>query len=355
LRHEGGFDRDLVPSPRWSGGFAPPPALADTSYGASSGDPNFKPVLMMHDLEVATGLDFTGPLRPKELVQYMAGFCLAFAPGTRMAYSNFGYTLLGRVLEGIHGREWEPGNGTNRRIGWGPYIDIIEEFLAEYGITSGIRAGGTGSYSSENLDWVGSDEPYYRHLRDDGSEYPYLNVGDAFGVSPSGDMYFGPPAGVPGPYGAFSMQTMEAHGGLVATAPALIKFMRHFRLRNVNDYGTIGTPRADPSVGNTAHWGLLPGTYSLAWEMGSGDQTFMVPFLLGAWDQTSASSLVISTQTNCTLPTGIDVVALFNQSTDPKDPADSEYSRLSHFLGRAACQVTTWPNPLSPTSGKVAQ
>jgi hypothetical protein len=46
--------------------------------------------------------------------------------------------------------------------------------------------------------------------------YGYMdNVGDVFGVSSSGDMFFGPPAGVPGPYGAFSTQTMESHGGLV--------------------------------------------------------------------------------------------------------------------------------------------
>ncbi len=343
LAHEGGFDRSLSPSPRWSGGFAPPPALSDTSYLATTGDPNFKPAMMIHDLELAAGFDFEGPLRPKALVQYMAGLCLAFSPGTRSEYSNFGYTLLGRVLEGLHGEQWSPGNGVNRRYGWGPYIDIIESFLEGHGV-SGIRAGGTGSFSSENPDHITSDEPYYRHLDDDGSEISYLNVGDAFGIAPDGNMYFGPPGAVPAPYGGFSMQTMEAHGGLVATAPGLLKFMRHFRLAP-GDYGEIGTPREN-GAGNASHGGLLPGTYTLAWQMPSGDRTFTVPALVGAWDQTSASNLVLSSPTSCTLPTGVDVVALFAQSLDPKDHDVSEYNKLSQFLGKAVCEVAEWPNPL---------
>jgi CubicO group peptidase (beta-lactamase class C family) len=352
LAHKGGFDRDLVPSPRWSN-FPPPPALSDTSYIAGSGDPNFKPVLMIHDLEAATGVDFAGPLNPKQLVQYMAGLCLAFQPGTGDGkYSNFGYTLLGRVLEGLHGQQWAPGNGVNRRHGWGPYIDIIDSFLASHGI-EGIRAGGTGSYSSENPDTISVKEPYYRHLKDDGTETAYLNVGDDFGIAPNGDMYFGPPGAVPAPYGGFSMQTMESHGGLVATAPGLIQFMRHFRLAPKSDYGEIGTIRTGTDIGDASHSGLLAGTYGLAWQMPSGNKTFTVPALVGMWDQKSALDILVTSQTNCSIPTGVDVVALFNQSTDPKDGDASEYGKISQFLGRATCQVATWPIPL-PT-GVVAK
>lgn len=350
LAHEGGFDRGLSPSPRWNGLFAPPPSLSDTSYLATTSDPNFKPAMMMFDLATATGLDFSGPLRPKALVQYMAGLCLAFTPGTRDAYSNFGYTLLGRVLEGLHGEKWSPGNGVNRRYGWGPYIEIIDDFLAGHGITSGIRAGGTGSFSSENPDHITSDEPYYRYLNDDGSEPTYLNVGGTFGVAPNGDMYFGPPAGVPAPYGGFSMQTMEAHGGLVATAPALLKFMRQFRLAPSANYGDIGVPRESTTIGGASHSGLLPGTYTLAWQVAAGDKTYTVPLPLGAWSQTGAGTFVVSANTSCTLPPGIDIVALFSQSRDPKDHDVSEYGRISHFLGKAACEVATWPNPLGAST-----
>jgi N-acyl-D-amino-acid deacylase len=349
LAHEGGFNRDLSPSPRWSGGFVPPPSQSNTSYNPNSGDPNFKPAMMLYDLETATGLDFTGPLRPKALVQYMAGLCLAFTPGTQsQKYSNFGYTLLGRVLEALHDETWSPGDGANRREGWGPYISIVEDFLAGHGVT-GIRAGGTGSFTTDNHDQVGGDEPYYRHLAPDGTEYFNLNVGDAFGVVPEGGMHFPEPQLVPTPYGGFSMQTMESHGGLVATAPALLKFMRHFRLRP-SDWGDIGVPRGGTNVGNAAHGGLLPGTYALAWQVKPGSRTVNVPVLTGAWDQASESTLVVTTPTSCTLPTGIDVVALFAQSRDPKDDDVSEYGRLPDFLGKAACQVTTWPNPLAPST-----
>ena len=47
------------------------------------------------------------------------------------------------------------------------------------------------------------------------------------------------------------------------------------------------------------------------------------------------------------------MVALFAQSRDPKDTDVSEYNRISHFLGKAACQVgNNWPNPL-PAGGDV--
>ena len=279
----------------------------------------------------------------------MAGLCLALTPGATQGYSNFGYTLLGRVLEGLHGQVWSPGDGVNRRFGWGPYIDIVESFLAGHGV-DGIRAGGTGSFSADNLDHITSDEPYYRYLEDDGSDIVHLNVGDAFSMAPEGSMYFPVPYTVPAPYGAFSMQTMESHGGLVATAPGLLRFMRQFRLRP-STWGDIGKPRGGTNIGNADHSGLLPGTYTLAWQLPSGDRTFSVPLPVGAWDQTSESTLVISSSSSCTLPTGIDVVALFAQSRDPKDTDVTKYTKLKQFLGKAACQVgNNWPNPLAPST-----
>jgi hypothetical protein len=128
--------------------------------------------------------------------------------------------------------------------------------------------------------------------------------------------------------------------------------MRHFRLRP-STWSDIGSRRASPSIGGASHSGLLPGTYALAWQVSSGSATFTVPLLVGKWDQTSPLPFGANSQTSCTLPTGIDVVAIFSQSADPKDADVSEYGKLSQFLGRAACEVTTWPNPL-PVGGKVA-
>jgi hypothetical protein len=128
--------------------------------------------------------------------------------------------------------------------------------------------------------------------------------------------------------------------------------MRHFRLRNASNYGTIGTVGESTTVGNTAHWGLLPGTYGLAWEMSSGDQTYNVPFLTGAWDQEAQSTIVVSGATSCSHPTGIDVVALFNQSTDPKDP-DGASTTSSHSSLGVPRAGDHWPSPPLPTTDVV--
>jgi len=44
---------------------------------------------------------------PLHVVRYMAGQPLDFDPGTNYAYSNFGYCLLGRVIEKVSGQAYE--------------------------------------------------------------------------------------------------------------------------------------------------------------------------------------------------------------------------------------------------------
>src|ERR1043166_9468203 len=58
-----------------------------------SGDPMFRSIEIAH----ATGVP--PPAHQKEIIGYMLGQPLDFEPGTRYAYSNFGYCLLGRVIE----------------------------------------------------------------------------------------------------------------------------------------------------------------------------------------------------------------------------------------------------------------
>ena len=77
LRHQGGWNR------------------------AKSGDP------------IDVGLDVLSfnraapPLTTDHLIRYMLGRPLDFDPGTQYAYSNFGYCLLGRVVEAASGRPYE--------------------------------------------------------------------------------------------------------------------------------------------------------------------------------------------------------------------------------------------------------
>ena len=79
LWHAGGWDRDRP------GGFDP---------------------LFMPD-EIARVVGVPAPPSAEAIMRYMLGVPLDFAPGTRFAYSNFGYTVLGRVIEKASGLPYE--------------------------------------------------------------------------------------------------------------------------------------------------------------------------------------------------------------------------------------------------------
>ncbi len=66
-----------------------------------SGDPNG------FSERVAAKLGVALPVGPRQLTQYMLGRPLDFDPGTESQYSNFGYILLGLIIEKVTGRTYE--------------------------------------------------------------------------------------------------------------------------------------------------------------------------------------------------------------------------------------------------------
>lgn len=157
LHHTGGWDRDV------------------------SGDPMFR------SLEIARAVGVAPPANAQAIIRYMLGQPLDFAPGARYAYSNFGYCLLGRVIERLGGR---------------PYGQFVrEEVLAPMGIR-GMRLGA----SLES----GRAEGEVRYYTPDDREGP--------------SVFPGLPAKVPEPYGSFCLEAMDAHGGWLASAPDLARF-----------------------------------------------------------------------------------------------------------------------------------
>ncbi|MFD0662875.1 serine hydrolase domain-containing protein [Thermocatellispora tengchongensis] len=60
-----------------------------------------------HETVIARALGKSLPLRHADIMRYVTGYPLDFDPGTRMAYSNYGYLLLGRVIEKVTGRSYE--------------------------------------------------------------------------------------------------------------------------------------------------------------------------------------------------------------------------------------------------------
>ena len=64
-------------------------------------DPMFYPV------QIAESLGVSSPASPTEIVRFMLTRPLDFDPGTRYWYSNFGYCVLGRIIEKVSGTSYE--------------------------------------------------------------------------------------------------------------------------------------------------------------------------------------------------------------------------------------------------------
>jgi CubicO group peptidase (beta-lactamase class C family) len=176
LQHMGGWDRSLA------------------------GDPMFKHRVIMKDLHIEA-------LTPKEVVRWMMTQPLQFSPGTKSVYSNFGYCLLGVIIEEIAGCS---------------YGDFVKR-------TVGHEAGMSSlAFSGTRPDRRLKDEIWY----DFGTE------GEHFLIEP-----------------------MEAHGGWICTAADLTRFL--------DKYWMNGEPR-NGGHGNWFFFGSLPGTTAVAVQRADG-------------------------------------------------------------------------------------
>ena len=192
LRHQGGWDTK------------------------ESFDPMFRP------LKIARALGTAGPAGPEDIIRYMAGQPLDFDPGSRSAYSNFGYCVLGRVIEKVSGRK---------------YVDYVrEEVLAPAG-ARGVELGRTLRRDRNPREPFYSDPDEGRNVMDPASH-----------------------AEVPAPDGTFYLEAMDAHGGLIASAADYARFLRR--------YGLNG--RGDKRRPTDVFFGSLPGTLTMGLQRADG-------------------------------------------------------------------------------------
>jgi WD40 repeat protein/serine/threonine protein kinase/CubicO group peptidase (beta-lactamase class C family) len=229
LEHQGGWDR------------------------AGPRDPMFRPG------EIAAGLGKPDPPTATDFVRYMAGQPLDFAPGSKTVYSNFGYCVLGRVIEKVTGQG---------------YVEYVQkEIMAPPGIKSVELARSLPPERNPR-------EPYYadpirgRNVMQPGSGEPVFV-----------------------PDGNFCVEAMDAHGGLIASAVDLARFLEA--------YQPNGEPVAGPT-GPYVHFGSMPGTFTMA--LRTRDGTLMV--------------------------------ALFNQR---KDSSGLAYESIREKLEQIAARVPRWP------------
>ncbi|MHB8628791.1 MAG: serine hydrolase domain-containing protein [Aggregatilineales bacterium] len=265
LQHQGGWDRDP------KGAFDP----------------------MFYDATIARALDVPVPISIKDIVTFMNGQPLQFDPGTKYVYSNYGYCLLGRVIETVTGQ---------------PYVQYVQDTVLTPLNIHGMLQG-----RSLLKDRAPNEVAYYSQA---------TSVPSVFGSQAL--------AKVPAPYGSFNIENMDSHGRWVANAIDLVRFAQSFdNLANdpVLSQESIAKTFAVPATGmdqgayyacgwlvrpidahsqNTWHTGGLSGTYTLLVRLAGS----------------------------------IDYAVLFDQSDDP---SGLSYDHIDGALHTVIDPIQNWP------------
>lgn len=206
LQHTGGWDRDKAFDP------------------------------MFRSIEIAKSLGVNPPAEPVHIIRYMLGRQLDFDPGTRYAYSNLGYCILGRIIEKLTGQTYDQ------------YIQ--QNVLTPIGITD-MRLGRT-------------------LLKDRADrEVKYYPSND--GPSPA---VVGPKLGemVPEAYGGWYHEALDAHGGWIGSASDLVTFAAafddpaHCKLLKADSIEQMWS-RPPGAPGKKPHGSLKDSFYACGWSV----------------------------------------------------------------------------------------
>jgi N-acyl-D-amino-acid deacylase len=195
-------------------------------WDASGG---FDPMFATRDIAEMMGV--SAPADCATAIRFMRGQPLDFDPGSRYAYSNFGYCVLGRIIESAAGQTYEEY--------------VTSQILDPMGIER-MRLGQTmlsGRYA---------DEVHY---------YDYAGAPLATSVFPEID------EPVPWPYGGFHLEAMDSHGGWVGSAADLVRFAWGLESKNpsaVLHADTVSTMVAHPAP---PLWEGGSSYYALGWRV----------------------------------------------------------------------------------------
>ncbi len=250
--------------------------------------------------EAAAALHLTLPVDAGGIIRFMLGRPLDYAPGSRHAYSNFGYCVLGRVIERQSGLSYERYT--------------LEHVLKPVGIRD-MRIGRTL----------------------DGDRYPgEVRYYPATGVHPVLSALSAEEKLVPLPYGGYYLESMDSNGGWIASVIDLARFLtavdgrdgRPDLLSPVTRELMLARPQPPLWVGTQTYYGL-------GWNVRPLKKGPLF-YHTGALAGTSLATVVC-------MPAGQSWAALFNSM--PAKPSDLNpfFAELDEVVGRAMAGVTEWP------------
>ncbi len=271
LQHRGGWDRDK-------------------SFDA-----------MFQSVRFAEQLGVDAPADQDTVIKAMFSQALDFDPGKRYAYSNFGYCLLGRVIE---------------KVSEVPYEQFVKmNVLAPLGIQS-MRLGST------RLEGRSKDEVRYYH--------------PGFGKS-----VFQTDLGqrVPHAYGAWHLEAMDSHGAWIASAIDLARFASAFDRRD--DCPILSAESIDwmygrpPGLAGQDDQGMPKDKYySLGWSNRTDED--------GKLTHSHGGSLPGTATIMIRRYDGRNFIALLNARVSPTgNPVGRMIDKLLH---QAADDVEEWPS-----------
>jgi N-acyl-D-amino-acid deacylase len=262
-----------------------------THRGGWNRDRSFDPMFMSPT--IVKELNVKPPAMPPDIIRFMLGKPLDFEPGSKEVYSNFGYCLLGRVVEKVSGQ---------------PYEQYVKQhILAPLGIRS-MRIGHT--------------------LKPAPGEVKYYDGG-------KGRAIMGPSLGkmVPWPYGGWCLEAMDSHGGWIASAPDLVRFALALddpARSKILKPKTVQLMFAPPMPGQKNK----PSFYAMGWDV----RPNMCQGKPNTWHSGSLDGTSTMLVRRCD---GLTWAVLFNtrKKTNKEEPADA----VDPLIHKAADEVKRWP------------
>jgi N-acyl-D-amino-acid deacylase len=268
LEHSGGWDRD------------------------ASFDPMFRAI------EAAEELGEPAPAGPETVIRYMLKRKLDFDPGTKESYSNFGYCLLGRVIETVTGQ---------------PYETAVQELaLAPAGV-SRMKLGKT-RLADRAADEVWYDEETVGEL--------------ATSVFPDEK------EPVSWCYGGFYLEAMDAHGGWLASPVDLVRFATAVDGRRgeaILSDAALSEMTARPSYAKDSDAQPYVG---LCWNFSEQD---------GERNWWHTGSLPGTAALLVRAYNGLTWAAVFNDRPGGNDGRRGFHKELDALFWEASAEVTSWP------------
>jgi len=250
-------------------------------WSRSSGDPLFNFDIINRKMKDAPGDDM------EKLICYELGRKLSYEPGKGYSYSNFGYAILGKIIEEKSGL---------------PYEDyVVMNVLKPMGIND-MHIG---------------NSLYYEKFPNEVRYYEPAGSSQCLAFDGSGKM-------VPKSYGGNNIPLIGPAGGWIASAPELSKF-----LCSVDGFSNVADFLDSTSVYTMSN-PKLSGKGLFGWR--GSDQH-------GTWWRTG--SLSGTTTFVVRMGNGLNWVVLLNTSSYKRTRI---HNKLSHTIFAASYRVREWPD-----------